>query len=262
MKRRLRLERCLGVLNLGHRRLVYEPVDLSRCDGTYPRCWETLLGPIQYRHKRVRFPFSTSDESNTGSVVNDGICQRNSLRWGFRAVGNISHPSVFLCEQFVAGEEGCGVSVGTYTEEDEIEDGETRSVLLSELVDEFFLVRIGELFDIVGKGIIDRVDVLRRDGDFAEEFGDAEAMVGVFVVERDNALICIVDLPIRTNTQGEIEGESGSMVNTLHAIGSREVTDHLSHFTPGLLTSPPSCFGSDPPEIATVNLPFFSIDSF
>lgn len=39
-------------------------------------------------------------------------------------------------------------------------------------------------------------------------------------------------------------------------------TDHLSHFKPGFPISPLSCLGREPPEMAIVNLPFFSIDSF
>lgn len=43
---------------------------------------------------------------------------------------------------------------------------------------------------------------------------------------------------------------------------SRRCTCHLSHFTPSLPMSPLSCLGREPPETATVNLPFFCIDSF
>lgn len=39
-------------------------------------------------------------------------------------------------------------------------------------------------------------------------------------------------------------------------------TYHLSHFTPGLPISPLSCLGSEPPETATVNRPFFWTASF
>ena len=37
---------------------------------------------------------------------------------------------------------------------------------------------------------------------------------------------------------------------------------HLSHLIPGFPISPPSCFGSDPPDKAIVNRPFFAKASF
>ena len=39
-------------------------------------------------------------------------------------------------------------------------------------------------------------------------------------------------------------------------------TYHLSHFTPGLPIRPLSCLGSEPPETAMVNRPFFWTASF
>ena len=40
-----------------------------------------------------------------------------------------------------------------------------------------------------------------------------------------------------------------------------EMTCHLSHFTPGFVMSDVRVLGREPPEMATVNLPRFSIDS-
>lgn len=69
------------------------------------------------------------------------------------------------------------------------------------------------------------------------------------MIEGYGALICIKDLP---------EG----YWSTSNA-RSKEITSyHLSHFMAGLPMSPLSCFGREPPESATVNLPFFSTDSF
>lgn len=195
-KKHLQPERCPGILHLGCRRLVYEPIDLSRCNRPHPRRRKPLLGLIQYRSERIRLIRTASHERDPTGMVDNWIRQRNPLRWGFGAIGDISDPSVFLREQLVAGEQRRSVSVGSHSEEDDIEDGEAGGVLLGELVDELFLIGVGELFDVGGEGVIDGVDVLGGDGDFAEELGDAETVVGVFVVEGDDSFVCVVYLPV------------------------------------------------------------------
>lgn len=93
------------------------------------------------------------------------------------------------------------------------------------------------------------MDVPCRNVDFGEEDVRAELVVGVLVVERDNPLIGIVNVPASVFS-GRINLEF------------RLYRYHLSHLTPGLSISPASCFGSDPPERATVNRPFLSKASF
>ena len=74
------------------------------------------------------------------------------------------------------------------------------------------------------------------------------------MVERNDALISVEDLPVKIRFpllwkwRFECQGEGGSY--------------HLSHFTPMFPMSAVSVLGRDPPEMAMVNLPRFSIESF
>jgi hypothetical protein len=72
----------------------------------------------------------------------------------------------------VAGVEGCGVAVRPNAEEDEVE-------------------RLRQL-DVSGA---ERVDLLLRDRDSVEERLPREALVGVLVIGRDEALVAPPDVP-------------------------------------------------------------------
>lgn len=60
------------------------------------------------------------------------------------------------------------MSVWTDAEKDEVEDGKTSRVFLSELVNKRFLVRVCELFEIVQESDIQVVNVFGWYGYFAE----------------------------------------------------------------------------------------------
>lgn len=88
------------------------------------------------------------------------------------------------------------MSIWTDTEEDEIEYGETGGVFLCEFTDELFFVGVGQFFEVVEEGCIDCVDVFGWDRGVAEEFLRCKTVIGVFVVERDAALVGVEDLPV------------------------------------------------------------------
>jgi hypothetical protein len=69
------------------------------------------------------------------------------------------------------------------------------------------------------------------------------------MVERDDALVDVENLPTHTRSAGKIWGQA------------RE-TFHLSHLIDVLPIRPLSILGRDPPDRAIVNLPFLSIESF
>lgn len=67
------------------------------------------------------------------------------------------------------------------------------------------------------------------------------------MIEGDDTLVGIKDLPV-----------CGSEMERYDA----DRMYHLSHLTAGSAIRALSCLGREPPERATVNLPFFSMDSF
>ena len=140
---------------------------------------------------------STSrDECDAGSVVDHREGKRDTAGRGLGRVSDVRDPAVLLREELVAREERGGVAVGADAEEDEVKDGEARRVLLRELPDELFLVRVRELLDIAEQLRVDRVDVLGKDGHLRVERGQGKVVVRVGVVERDDALVCIEDVPV------------------------------------------------------------------
>lgn len=86
-----------------------------------------------------------------------------------------------------------------------------------------------------------------RYRDLRPEIFLAELVVGIGVVERDYTLIDVVYVPFLPSIPASRTPEGR--------------TYHLFHLTVGLSIRPPSSFGREPPEMATVNLPFLSIDS-
>ena len=118
---------------------------------------------------------------------------------GFRLSLIYATQRSFSGEERVAREERRGVAVGPDAEQDEVEDGEARRVLHRELLDELLLVRVRELLEVVEQVWVNRVDLRGRDArrDLGEELAHAERVVRVFVVERDDALVGVEDVPVR-----------------------------------------------------------------
>ncbi len=100
--------------------------------------------------------------------------------------------------------------VGAYAEEDEVEDGETGGVFAGEFADELLLVRVCDLLERIlrivcgggfDKGGVDGVDVFLGNGDFRPKLGRVECVVGILVVEGDDALVCVEYLPRRRRSR-------------------------------------------------------------
>lgn len=95
----------------------------------------------------------------------------------------------------MAGEERCGMSIGSHAKQNEVEDREASRVLLGELLDELFLVRIRQLFKIVQESGVEGVYLFLRNWNLGEEDFRAGSVIGVRVVERDHTLINVEDMP-------------------------------------------------------------------
>jgi hypothetical protein len=205
----LQLERGLGVLYLCRRCIIDEPVHLTGCDRPNARGRQAVLRHVEHGVQSIRLIRSRGDERHAGSMVKHGVRESQPSRWRFRAVGDVRHPSVVLGQERVAWEEGARVAVRADTEQDEVEGGETGRVLGRELADELLLVGVCDILERVlgvherlGRGWVDElwvdsVDVFLWNGDFGPEVGRAERVVGVLVVEGDDALVRVVDLPVR-----------------------------------------------------------------
>ncbi len=140
------------------------------------------------------------DERDAGGVVDNGKGECDAAGRGLGRVLDVGDPAVLLREERVAGEERGGVAVGADAEEDEVKDGETRRLLLRELPDELFLVRVCELLEVVEQVGVDGVDVLARDGHLRVERARGEVVVRVGVVERNDALVGVEDVPVETKS--------------------------------------------------------------
>ncbi len=89
------------------------------------------------------------------------------------------------------------MSVGSAAEEDEVEEGEFDGVARREDGDEEFFVLVCHFLRVVEVFFVDGVDFWLREclGDFVEEFGAQEGVVGVGVVEGHTALVGVEDFP-------------------------------------------------------------------
>lgn len=96
------------------------------------------------------------------------------------------------------GEQAASVAIRTASQQDEIENGRLDRVLGRKLFHELLLIVIGELLGIMEERFFDGND--RRLafglGDLGEELLLEQAVVGVFVVEGNSALVGEEDLPL------------------------------------------------------------------
>lgn len=124
------------------------------------------------------------------------------------------------------------MSVGSHTEEDEVEYGEAGGVFGGEGFYEDGFVVVCEFFDVVEEIGVDSVDVLGRERNFREEFPFAVGVVGVFVVEGDDSFIGEVDLPVYSSehqdNRGCIRGKNSPLV-PLDIGASDEAAQQLGH---------------------------------
>lgn len=113
----------------------------------------------------------------------------------------------------MVGKERARVSVGSTAEEDEIEEGQFDGVALGEDGNESLLVLIGAFLRIVETLLVNGEDFGPAQclGDVVEEIFLHESVVGVFVVERDDAFVGVENFPL---------GKVGSVFGS--AIGRRE----------------------------------------
>ena len=110
-------------------------------------------------------------------MIDDEVRERDAFRRRLRRVFDPRHPAILLEKELVAWEERRGVPVWAHAEEDKIEDRVARGVFHGEFPDQFLLVGIGKLVEVVEVVRVNRVDVLCRDGNFGIEYVAAELVV-------------------------------------------------------------------------------------
>lgn len=88
------------------------------------------------------------------------------------------------------------MSIWTHAQQDEVKDGESSGVFLSELGNERGFVIVGQFFEVVEQGGVDGMDVGTWDSDMCEEFFEAEFMIRVWMIVGYDAFVCIVDFPV------------------------------------------------------------------
>lgn len=149
--------------------------------------------------QRVLLALSRNDERASVSMVDDGVGKGDPLAWGLGRVIQPCNPSVRLAQKFMSGEERTSVSIRSHTEQDQVEHGEPRGILLGKESDELLLVLVRELVEVVQQRFVDGVNLLSGDGDVLEESLVTGSKVGVFVVERDDTFVTEEDFPVGVN---------------------------------------------------------------
>ena len=147
----------------------------------------------------VLLALSRNDERASVSVIDDRVGKGDPLAWRLGRVVQPCNPSVRLAQKLVSGEEGTSVSIRSHPEQDQVEHGEPRRVLLGKESDELLLVLIRELVQVVEEGFVDRVDLFARDGDVLQKGLVAGSKVRVFVVEGDDPFVTEEDFPVGVN---------------------------------------------------------------
>ena len=192
----LQLEFALRQLYLGRCRVIHEPYELAGSHWPHTRSGQTQLGGVQDGVQDLHLSRASRDERDTGGVIDHGVGERHAARGRLGRVLDVRDPAVGLREELVAREERGRVAVGADAEQDKVKDGEARRVLLRKLVNQLLLVRVRELFQVVLQRWVDRVDVGWRDGHFGVERVLRELVVGIFMIERDDAFVYVKDMPM------------------------------------------------------------------
>jgi hypothetical protein len=97
----------------------------------------------------------------------------------------------------VAREERTGMSIGSASEEKEVEDGQTNRVATGEARNKCLLVLVGKFLSVVEVLSVDGVDGrLLIVGDLVQKLLLQKSIVGVFVVERHGTLVGEKDFPV------------------------------------------------------------------
>jgi len=73
------------------------------------------------------------------------VRESDPLRWGFRTIGDVCHPAIFLGEERVAREQARGMAIGAHPEQNQVKDWEPRGILLCELSNELRFIFIGNV---------------------------------------------------------------------------------------------------------------------
>lgn len=144
----------------------------------------------------VLLALSRNDERASVSVIDDRVGKGDPLAWRLGRVVQPCNPSVRLAQKLVSGEEGTSVSIRSHPEQDQVEHGEPRRVLLGKESDELLLVLVRELVQVVEQRFVNGVNLLSGDRDVLEEGLVTGSEVGVFVVERDDTFVTEEYLPV------------------------------------------------------------------
>jgi hypothetical protein len=191
----LQLEFALLPLYLGRCRVIHKPYELAASHRPHTRSGQTKLGGVQDILQDAHLFRASRDECDAGCMVDHRVGERHAAGGRLGRVLDVRHPAVALRQKLMAREERGRVAIGADAEQNKVKDGKARRVLLGKFADQLLLVGICELFQVVLERYVDRVYVGWRDGHFGVERVLRELVVGIYVIERDNAFVGIKDVP-------------------------------------------------------------------
>lgn len=191
------------------RRRIAEPAHpLSRTLINQPTRQLPPLLALKNTLQNVLLARASSHKRYARRVLHNGQRQRNALGRRLGRVLDAEHPGVRLAELRVAGEQAASVAVGPAAQQQEVEERELDAVAGGEDGDEGLFVGVGGFLRVVEEGLVDGEDFGRAEGgrDLGEELFLHELVVGVFVGERDAALVGVEDLPLAEVGGGVVVG--------------------------------------------------------
>lgn len=131
-------------------------------------------------------------------MCHDGQREGDAFRRGLWRVLDLQDPRLGLAQKRRAREQAAGMAVGPAAQQQQVEHGQPHAVPRREDADEGLFVLIGEFLRIVEVLDVDWEDLWFAElgGDLVQNFRLDQAVVAIFVVERDEALVGVEDLPL------------------------------------------------------------------
>lgn len=125
---------------LTHRCIIREPEDFTRGDWSDQRSGKRRDCAIKSLLQDVLLAVSGDNECCAVCMPEHRVGERDTLWRGLGRILEPRYPAKLFLEQLVPGEQRAGVSIGSHTEQDEVEAREGDCILASKGSDELLLV--------------------------------------------------------------------------------------------------------------------------
>jgi len=111
---------------------VCEPKDFTRSDGSHKTSGKRGVVAVQGLFEDLLLSIAGNDKGGSVGMAQDGVGECDPPGRRFRRVFEVGYPTQFFLQEFVAGEKGARVAVGSHSQEDEVEAWKCDGILASE----------------------------------------------------------------------------------------------------------------------------------